>query len=53
MEFKYNKNSQLRVRLAIIESQLKQVNDEIRRLKQKDSCFLDRPFQFKSEYFFN
>ena len=34
MELKFNKNRQLRVRLAIIESQLKQAKNEIRRLKK-------------------
>tara|TARA_B100000686_G_C15874172_1_gene517856 strand:+ start:17 stop:148 length:132 start_codon:yes stop_codon:yes gene_type:complete len=35
MEFKFDKNNQLRVRLAIVESQLKLAKDQIEVLKNK------------------
>ena len=36
MEFKFDKNNQLKVRLAIVESQLKFANKQIKILKNKD-----------------
>ena len=36
MELKFDKNNQLRVRLAIVESQLKFANKQIKLLKNKD-----------------
>ena len=47
MELKFDKNNQLKVRLAIVESQLKFANEQIKRLKNKDSEVLAKSFGFK------
>ena len=39
MELNFNKNNQLKVRLAIVESQLKCAKDQIKILKNKNSEF--------------
>ena len=36
MKLKFDKNNQLKVRLAIVESQLKFANNQIKRLKNKN-----------------
>ena len=36
MELKFDKNKQIQVRLAIVESQLKLANDQIKIMKSKD-----------------
>ncbi len=36
MELKFDKNNLLKVRLAIVESQLKFANDQIKKIKTKD-----------------
>jgi hypothetical protein len=47
MELKFDKNNQLRVRLAIVESQLKCAKDKIEILKNKDLASQIKPFQIK------
>ena len=45
IELKYNESSQLRVRLAILESQLKIANNKLKQLKKtnKDESFRTKP----------
>ena len=49
IELKYNETSQLRVRLAILESQLKVANNKIKYLEKinKEENLLNKPSQFK------
>jgi hypothetical protein len=47
MELKYDKNNQLIVRLAIVESQLKCAKDQIELLKNKNLACQAKPFQVK------
>ena len=49
IELKYNECSQLRVRLAILESQLKNANNKIKQLKKinKDETTWNNLSQFK------
>jgi hypothetical protein len=47
MEFKFDKNNQLIVRLAIVESQLKCAKDQIELLKNKNLACKDKPVQAK------
>jgi hypothetical protein len=47
MELKFDKNNQLRVRLAIVESQLKCAKDQIEILKNKNLASQTKPFQIK------
>tara|TARA_B110000467_G_C18150694_1_gene384017 strand:- start:428 stop:571 length:144 start_codon:yes stop_codon:yes gene_type:complete len=47
MELKFDKNNQLRVRLAIVESQLKCAKDQIEILKNKNLASQAKPFQIK------
>ena len=47
MEFKFNKNNQLKVRLAIVESQLKFANKQIKILKNKDLGLLNKSIALK------
>jgi len=47
MEIKYDKNNQLVVRLAIVESQLKCAKDQIELLKNKNLACQAKPFQVK------
>ena len=49
IELKYNESSQLRVRLAILESHLKVANNKIKHLKKinKEESSLTKPYQFK------
>ena len=42
MELKFDKNNQLRVRLAIVESQLKSANDQIKKIKNKDLKIINK-----------
>ncbi len=48
-ELKYNESSQLRVRLAILESQLKVANNKLEHLKRinNDKSSRAEPFQVK------
>ena len=47
MKLKFDKNNQLKVRLAIVESQLKLANEQIKTLKSKDLEILGKPFGIK------
>tara|TARA_B100000676_G_scaffold261717_1_gene272277 strand:- start:178 stop:321 length:144 start_codon:yes stop_codon:yes gene_type:complete len=47
MEFKFDKNNLLKVRLAIIESQLKFANDQIKQIKSKDIKNTNNTFENK------
>ena len=47
MELKFDKNNQLLVRLAIVESQLKCAKDQIAVLKNKNLASQTKPFQIK------
>jgi hypothetical protein len=49
IELKYNESSQLRVRLAILESHLKVANNKIKHLEKvsKEESSLTKPCQFK------
>ena len=47
MELKFDKNNQLRVRLAIVESQLKSANKQIKILKNKDLGLLNKSIALK------
>lgn len=47
MELKFDKNNQLLVRLAIVESQLKCAKDQIEALKNKNLASQTKPFQIK------
>ena len=49
IELKYNETSQLQVRLAILESQLKVANNKIKYLEKinKEENSLTKPYQFK------
>jgi hypothetical protein len=49
IELKYNESSQLRVRLAILESHLKVANNKIKHLEKinKEESSLTKPYQFK------
>ena len=47
MKLKFDKNNQLKVRLAIVESQLKFANQQIKRLKNKDLEPSTKSFGFK------
>ena len=47
MEFKFDKNNQLKVRLAIVESQLKFENKQIKILKNKDLELLNKSIVLK------
>ena len=47
MELNFNKNSQLRVRLAIVESQLKCAKNELKVLKNKDLDGKTKPDRFE------
>ena len=47
MELKFDKNNQLKVRLAIVESQLKLANQQIKTFKRKDLEILGKPFGLK------
>lgn len=49
IELKYNESNQLRVRLAILESQLKVANDRFEHLKRtyKEKSSRAEPFQVK------
>ena len=49
IELKYNETSQLQVRLAILESQLKVANNKIKYLEKtnKEENLLTKPSQFK------
>lgn len=47
MELKYDKNNQLMVRLAIVESQLKCAKDQIEILKNRKEESQTKPFQIK------
>ena len=47
MEFKFDKNNQLKVRLAIVESQLKFANKQIKILKNKDVELLNKSIVLK------
>ena len=49
IKLKYNETSQLRVRLAILESQLKVANNKIKYLEKinKEENSLIKPYQFK------
>lgn len=49
IELKYNESSQLRVRLAILESQLKVANNKIKHLEKinKDESSWTKPSQLK------
>jgi hypothetical protein len=49
IELKYNESSQLRVRLAILESQLKVANNKIKQLEKinKEEHSLTKASQFK------
>ena len=48
IELKYNKSSQLRVRLAILEFQLKIANNKFEHLKNKIKLKVHAPNNFKS-----
>ena len=45
MELKFDKNNLLKVRLAIIESQLKFANDQIKQIKNKDIKNTNKTFE--------
>jgi hypothetical protein len=47
MKLKFDKNNQLKVRLAIVESQLKLANEQIKTLKGKDLEIPSKSFSFK------
>jgi hypothetical protein len=47
MELKYDKNNQLVVRLAIVESQLQCAKDQIEILKNRNEQSQTKPFQAK------
>ena len=47
MELKYDKNNQLVVRLAIVESQLKYAKEQIEILKNRNEQLHTKPFQVK------
>lgn len=47
MKLKFDKNNQLKVRLAIVESQLKFANQQIKTLKSKDLEILGKSFGLK------
>ena len=47
MKLKFDKNNQLKVRLAIVESQLKFANEQIKRLKNKDLLASTKSLGFK------
>ena len=47
MELKFDKNNQLRVRLAIVESQLKCAKDQIELLKNRNLAYHAKPLQVK------
>ena len=45
MELKFDKNNLLKVRLAIVESQLKFANDQIKIIKNKDLKISNKPLE--------
>ena len=47
MKLKFDKNNQLKVRLAILESQLKLANEQIKVLKNKDLGVSSKSFDIK------
>ena len=47
MKLKFDKNNQLKVRLAIVESQLKLANEQIKTFKDKDSVISVRSIGLK------
>jgi len=47
MKLKFDKNNQLKVRLAILESQLKLANEQIKVLKNKDLSVSSKSFDIK------
>ena len=47
MELKFDKNRQLKVRLAIVESQLKLANNQIKSIKNKDLKIPNKSFEWK------
>ena len=47
MKLKFDKNNQLKVRLAIVESQLKLANQQIKTFKRKDLEILGKSFGLK------
>ena len=47
MKLKFDKNNQLKVRLAIVESQLKLANEQIKNLKSKDLEISGKSFGLK------
>ncbi len=47
MKLKFDKNNQLKVRLAILESQLKLANLQIKALKNKDLGVSSKSFDIK------
>ena len=47
MELKFDKNRQLKVRLAIVESQLKLANNQIKSIKNKDLKISNKSFEWK------
>ena len=47
MKLKFDKNNQLKVRLAIVESQLKLANQQIKILKNKDLDVFTKYFGLK------
>ena len=42
MELKFDKNNLLKVRLAIVESQLKSANEQIKKIKNKDLKIINK-----------
>ena len=47
MKLKFDKNNQLKVRLAIVESQLKLANEQIKNLQSKDLEISGKSFGLK------
>jgi len=45
MEFKFDKSNLLKVRLAIVESQLKFANEQIKQIKNKDIKNTNKTFE--------
>ena len=45
MELKFDKNNLLKVRLAIVESQLKFANDQIKKIKHNDLKNINKSFE--------
>ena len=45
MELKFDKSNLLKVRLAIVESQLKYANDQIKKIKNKNLKNINKSFE--------